>query len=80
MTSRQQCQELVDDVARLMSRREVRPHLGKTEHLALLAFLDHIGIRDSTDRTLSELHFVTCESAGLVGEDVFDLTELFDEG
>lgn len=79
MTRRKEREELIDDAGRLVPAREVRSHLSKAEEFALLPLFDDVGVRDPADRALAVLHLVAGERARLVGEDVLDLAELFDE-
>lgn len=80
MTCRKQRQKLLDDVCRFVSVFEVVLHIGKAEHFPFLALVDYVRVRYPSDRALSELHLIARESSSFVGEDVFDLAELFDEG
>jgi hypothetical protein len=73
-------EELVDDAGRLVAAVEVGLHLVKGKDLAALVLVDDIGIGDSADRALPELHLIAGQCARLVREDVLDLAELFDEG
>jgi hypothetical protein len=80
VAGREQGQELADDARRLVARGEVVLQIGERKDLAALRLFDDVGVGDPADRTLAELHLVAGERAGLVAEDVLDLTELLDEG
>lgn len=47
--------------------------------VAAMAFVDDVGVSNAADGAEAELHLVTREGAGLVGEDVLNLAELLDK-
>lgn len=73
-------QELLNDARRLVPGTGILLQVAEREHLALLRLLDDVGVGNAADGALAELHLVACQGARLVAEDVFDLTELLDEG
>ena len=86
----QQGEEMVKDVGGLM-RSDVLPESGEIVDADAVAVAvavsgdgptivgDVVGILKAGDGTLLELHLIAGQGAGLVGEDVLDLTEFLDQ-
>lgn len=79
MARRKEGQKLLNDPRRLVTRVEIVLHVGERKDLAALRFLDDVGVGDSANRALAELHLVACESPRLVAEDVLDLAQLLNK-